>query len=208
MKYLIILLASLALVCTPLQAQPDVGDTAGDVADAVSRVGGTSNAIQMLFMVLLLVVAWRGLKPLIDSSRSSQEALLKRIEREDAVETQRELVRQSTAASLEKAADILSKLETAEQASQGRVSAVTELKEHVTAELQPVAQDMGQMRQTLDEAVGEIKKASQRLDELATKADLQTELSPIKQGLDALATRLTTLETHLAPPTAPPAPES
>lgn len=200
MRLLIAAFAVLLLCAAPVTVYAQTLPQPSDVADSVERVGGVSNAIQLLFMVLLLVVAWRVAKPLIDSNTSAnlratelQVALMKRIEREDAIEQAREQVRQQTAGSLERTAIILSDLETRTQAVDGRKSAVEQVNTFTADAHKETQRLMNEFEGRLDKALEKLDTAYASIDNRLGAVDdtirikledVRGELNELKQSVD------------------------
>ena len=198
MRTMLLTLGCLLLCVTPVAAQslppPD------EIAAVVERIGGVQNAIQLLFMVLLLAAVWRLGKPVLDGNRdanqratAAQEALLRRVEREDAIEQQRETVRQQTAASLERAANILSGMETQEQAQQGRKGAVQQINQHTDDAQKETRELITGVEKRVNTALEGLGKTSKSIEEKLGAWDdtirihlneVRGELTEIKHALD------------------------
>lgn len=252
MKYLIILLASLALVCTPLgnqrlHAQPDVGDTAGDVLEVATEsaqtIGAAATVAVIVSVIVLVIVVggaiglvvfiWKGgLKPLFglidkanqkadaadkraDDEREAREASEKRLteyrERQAAAELVKADALERQVAASEKLAERMSKIETSEQAKQGRDDAVQQVNKHTDDTVEPIVKAVDNILKLLtdDKAVRDKRDGDfdKKLDE-AIRELRQLKNAVMKGDTGELNPDAVPTEDPSSKSPAPPTPES
>lgn len=171
--------------------------TGEQVVSMVERIGGVSNAIQLCIVFFVLIVAYRGLKPLLEALKDEREA--RKEERQERLEAQRELaaLRERQAAAddrrlvvQERQAELdermvarLKDLETSEEAKQRSINTVTEINQHTTEIFTEAKEQLVSAASKIDEAAASVK-------DVVTKEHLNSKLEPILAQLETISLEL------------------
>lgn len=202
MKLLLILACSLLLCAAPISAQPDIGDTAGDVLEAATESAqslGVAAFVAVVVAVIVLVIvigsiiavlifAYKGgFRPVYDlvvqankradEEREAREASEKKLteyrERQaQAAVVQAEAAERQAAAS-ERLAERMAKTETTEEAQAGRKGAVQQINQHTDEAHAETQRAVQRMLDRAIEQLGSVQaKNEQRAGEEHGTADL------------------------------------
>lgn len=191
LRFLTVGLAVLLLSVAPVMAQtptPTQSTTSGivrDLSESAERFGAMT-VFAFAVVVLLIIAAWRGLSPLLDTIKNLnedrarlQDELFRRLEAGD-----RE--RAKTAEVNERVATILSDLETKKDAQAARNTAVDALKQHTTTDGDKTRELLKPIERKLDDVLSILADKdgtrAAREDDLKQKLDKATvELSQLRE---------------------------
>jgi hypothetical protein len=146
---------------TPPTAEADV--IAERVAAAVQQVGGTSNAIQLIVVGIVLVVAWKGLSPLLATIKSLNDArdelqgeLFKRLEAGDKE-------RAKTAEINERTVSALNERETKQEAEARSDAAVVRINTHTDSAHDVTRKEIAELRKEVSTVIHSLERVEKRL---------------------------------------------
>lgn len=167
--FISVLLLACFVSIAPAAAQPVTPPTAGAdvIADRVAldvqQVGGTSNAIQLIVVGIVLVVAWKGLSPLLATIKSLNDArdelqgeLFKRLEAGD-----RERAR--TAEINERTVSALNERETKQEAEARSDAAVVRITAHTDSAHEVTRKEIAELRKEVSTVIHSLERVEKRL---------------------------------------------
>lgn len=188
-----------------------------EVSDAVDRLG-IFNFISAGLLVFVLVIAWQGLKPLIqsgtDANRRADDATQqmiemtdklmlwheKQAERDASLDETRHLNAVSLAQTVkaqEGLANFMSQMETKSEAQQSRQSSVQEINEHTSDVVHT-------LNQALEQVSRELVKVQTDLQKTMTQKAFNDGIQPIVSQLQTISRQVTRIHdrlSHLSIPT-------
>lgn len=195
-----LLLIAAPIVAEPAAPTPSAQSVVGEVAQATQTLGVLTVvvlfvvAVLTLIVVFFVMVVWRLGAPLINANQQANEArdrlqatLDRKLEEDAAAEKSSAKLRvlsaetqKQTAMTQERTANILSDLETKNEASAGRKSVVDSISEHVT-------EDGDKTRLELQAVAEKVIEAKETAQKAATVEDLNKVLQPVLAKFDELS---------------------
>lgn len=194
MKRLICLLVGAWLLCAapvlsqatpPTSGGSNPGDTVRAVSEAVQAIGALPVILLLVVLILagivvfFVVAALRLGNPLVSTV---QKLIASRddLQRENT-EKEREAAsfRARTAEAQERMVVILAEVETRTEAKNSRSEAVSTINQHVDTSVKPI-------KEAADKTLTTLSEVELRLNELATKSDLQEEIKPLRASIEQL----------------------
>lgn len=191
--------------------RPSTATVITEVSEAVQT---NSNALGILVLVVIilgiivvifLVVAWKGLQPLIKALTDANqernklqekvfEMITTQAEREVIINQTRQMQSKSleaTAKQQETTAKLMVEIETKHEAQTGRVGIISNVNEHMDNAVKA-------LNSTLETAVHEISELKTELQNKVSKDDLSDGMKPILDKLDSMSGRITAMSGELS----------